>query len=49
MTGKLSAPHAALLGIILALTGYITWSALSASNTLNNLIVTAPSQYSSPC
>ncbi|SMD09971.1 tripartite tricarboxylate transporter TctB family protein [Primorskyibacter flagellatus] len=42
MTGKLSAPHAALLGIILALTGYITWSALSASNTLNNLIVTVP-------
>lgn len=42
MTGRLTATHAALLGIIIAISGFITWSALSASVKLNNLVVVAP-------
>lgn len=41
-TGKFSATHAFLLGIILSITGFITWSATQASTTLNNLIVVGP-------
>ncbi|TKW64701.1 MAG: hypothetical protein DI616_17780 [Paracoccus denitrificans] len=42
MTGKLSAVHAALLLIIVAVSGYITWSTVSASSKLENLVVVAP-------
>ena len=42
MTGRLTATHAALLGIIIAISGFITWSALSASTKMNNLVVVAP-------
>lgn len=42
MTGKLTATHAALLGVIIAISGFITWSALSASTKMNNLVVVAP-------
>ncbi|MGY9047605.1 hypothetical protein P775_26625 [Puniceibacterium antarcticum] len=31
-----------MLGIIMAISGFITWSALSASTKLNNLVVVAP-------
>jgi hypothetical protein len=42
MSGRFPASHAAFLGIALAITGFILWSALSASTSLNNLIVVAP-------
>ncbi|WP_425089677.1 hypothetical protein [Stappia sp.] len=42
MSARFSATHAAFLGIVLAITGFILWSALSASTSLNNLIVVAP-------
>ncbi|NWN81773.1 MAG: tripartite tricarboxylate transporter TctB family protein [Halomonas sp.] len=42
MTGKLSATHAILIGFILGAAGFITWSALRASTSLNNLVVVAP-------
>lgn len=42
MSARLPATHAALLGIILALSGYIGWSAVQASAKLNNLVVIAP-------
>lgn len=42
MTGKFHATHAALIGIILAVSGFITWSAIDAQASLNNLIVVAP-------
>lgn len=41
-TGRFSATHAFLLGLILSVTGFITWSATQASTTLNNLVVVAP-------
>ncbi|MGO3057861.1 tripartite tricarboxylate transporter TctB family protein [Halomonas sp. AOP43-A1-21] len=43
VTGKISATHAFLLGLVLAITGFITWSATQASTTMNNLVVVAPS------
>ncbi|CAM3708670.1 hypothetical protein ACT3TQ_02925 [Halomonas sp. AOP12-C2-37] len=43
VTGKISATHAFLLGLILAIAGFITWSATQASTTLNNLVIVAPS------
>ncbi|MBE0403348.1 tripartite tricarboxylate transporter TctB family protein [Halomonas citrativorans] len=42
VTGKISATHAFLLGLVLAIAGFITWSATQASTTLNNLVVVAP-------
>lgn len=42
MNARFPATHAALLGIILAISGYITWSAMSASSKLDNLVVVAP-------
>ncbi|WP_353476207.1 tripartite tricarboxylate transporter TctB family protein (plasmid) [Salipiger sp. H15] len=42
MTARFPATHAALLGIILAVSGYIAWSAVSASAKLDNLVVVAP-------
>ncbi|WP_010139461.1 tripartite tricarboxylate transporter TctB family protein [Oceanicola sp. S124] len=42
MTGKFHATHAALIGIILAVSGFITWSAVDARASMENLIVTAP-------
>ena len=42
MTGKFYATHAALIGIILAISGFITWSAVSARASMDNLIVVAP-------
>ncbi|WP_163849161.1 tripartite tricarboxylate transporter TctB family protein [Pseudooceanicola aestuarii] len=42
MTGKFHATHAALIGIILAISGYITWSSIQARASLDNLVVVAP-------
>lgn len=42
VTGKISATHAFLLGLILSITSFITWSATQASTSLNNLVVVAP-------
>ena len=42
MTGKFQATHAALIGIIMAVSGFITWSAVEARPSMNNLIVVAP-------
>ncbi|WP_428698266.1 hypothetical protein [Stappia sp.] len=42
MTTRFPATHAALLGIVLAISGFILWSAVSASTSLNNLVVVAP-------
>ena len=42
MTGKIQATHAALIGIIMAVSGFITWSAVEARPSMNNLIVVAP-------
>jgi hypothetical protein len=42
MIGKFSTTHAAFLGIILAISSFITWSAVSASASLNNLVVLVP-------
>ena len=42
MTRKLNAAHAALLGVILGVGAFITWSAVSASVSMNNLIVVVP-------
>lgn len=42
MTTRLPATHAALLGIVLAISGFILWSAVSASASLDNLVVVAP-------
>ena len=42
MTGKFQATHAALIGIIMAVSGFITWSAVGARPSMNNLIVVAP-------
>ncbi|MCA1337085.1 tripartite tricarboxylate transporter TctB family protein [Pseudooceanicola marinus] len=42
MTGKFYATHAALIGIILAISGFITWSAVDARASLDNLVVVAP-------
>ncbi|AJE48428.1 tripartite tricarboxylate transporter TctB family protein [Celeribacter indicus] len=42
MTRKFSASHAVLLGLMLSIAGFITWSAVSASSRLNNLIVVVP-------
>lgn len=41
-TGRFSATHAFLLGLIFSVTGFITWSATQASTTLNNLVVVVP-------
>lgn len=41
-TGRFSTSHAFLLGLILSVTGFITWSATQASTTVNNLVVVAP-------
>lgn len=42
MTTRFPATHAALLGIVLAISGFILWSAVSASSSLNNLVVAVP-------
>ncbi|WP_295806482.1 hypothetical protein [uncultured Nitratireductor sp.] len=42
MTTRFPATHAALLGIVLAISGFILWSAVSASTSLDNLVVVAP-------
>lgn len=42
MTTRFPATHAAFVGIVLAITGFILWSAVSASASLNNLVVVAP-------
>ncbi|WP_367716061.1 hypothetical protein AB2N04_18100 [Nitratireductor sp. GISD-1A_MAKvit] len=42
MTTRFPATHAAFIGIVLAITGFILWSAVSASASLNNLVVAAP-------
>lgn len=42
MTTRFPATHAALLGLVLAISGFILWSAVSASTSLNNLVVVAP-------
>lgn len=42
MTGKFQATHAALIGIILAVSAYITQSAVRARASMDNLIVVAP-------
>ncbi|MBL3569996.1 hypothetical protein DSD19_07105 [Rhodovulum sp. BSW8] len=42
MIRRFAPTHAITLGLVLCVTGYITWSAVSASSTLNNLVVVAP-------
>jgi hypothetical protein len=42
VTGKIQATHAALLGIILAVSAFITQSAVRARASMDNLIVVAP-------
>ncbi|MFV0334822.1 MAG: tripartite tricarboxylate transporter TctB family protein [Tropicimonas sp.] len=42
MTSRFPATHAILLGLILAVSGFITWSAVSASTRLGNLVVVVP-------
>lgn len=42
MNVRFPATHAALLSIILAIAGFITWSAVSASASLHNLVVVGP-------
>lgn len=42
MTGKFQATHAALIGIILAISAFITQSAVRARANMDNLIVVAP-------
>lgn len=42
MTHRFSASHAVLLGLIMCIGGFITWSAVSASTRLDNLIVVVP-------
>ncbi|WP_025029248.1 hypothetical protein [Nitratireductor aquibiodomus] len=42
MTTRFPATHAALLGIVFAASGFILWSAVSASASLNNLVVAVP-------
>ena len=42
VTARFQATHAALIGIILAVSGFITWSAVNARASMDNLIVVAP-------
>lgn len=42
MIRKFSTTHAAFLGIIVAISSFITWSAVSASASLHNLVVLVP-------